>query len=64
MPEIFGYNRKNPEKPGGEFSKDFIKQLAVGTRCWLTTRLYLFLIRLDVAFPLRKPFLEGNKWVF
>jgi len=56
--------RKNPEKPGGEFSKDFIKQLAVGTGVGLRLDFTFFLIRLDVAFPLRKPFLEGNKWVF
>jgi outer membrane protein insertion porin family len=55
--------RKNPEKPGGEFSKDFIKQLAVGTGVGLRLDFTFFLIRFDVAFPLRKPWLVANKWV-
>jgi hypothetical protein len=56
--------RKNPEKPGGEFSKDFLKQLAVGTGLGVRLNFSFFLIRLDVAVPLRKPYLQGNnKWV-
>jgi len=56
--------RKNPQKPGAEFSSDFLKQLAVGTGIGLRLDFTFFLIRFDVAFPLRKPWLEGNKWVF
>jgi len=55
--------RKNPYKPGAEFSKDFLKQLAVGTGVGIRLDFTFFLIRLDVAFPLRKPFLHGNEWV-
>ena len=55
--------RKNPEKPGAEFSKDFLKQLAVGTGVGVRLDFTFFLIRLDVAFPLRKPYLVGNEWV-
>jgi len=55
--------RKNPYKPGAEFSKDFLKQLAVGTGAGIRLDFSFFLIRLDVAFPLRKPFLVGNEWV-
>ena len=55
--------RKNPEKPGAEFSKDFLKQLAVGTGVGIRLDFTFFLIRLDVAFPLRKPYLVGNEWV-
>ena len=55
--------RKNPEKPGAEFSKDFLKQLAVGTGVGIRLDFTFFLIRLDVAFPLRKPYLIGNEWV-
>jgi outer membrane protein assembly factor BamA len=57
--------RKDPNKPGGEFTADFIKQLAVGTGVGLRLDFTFFLIRFDVAFPLRKPWLSGsNKWVF
>ena len=56
--------RDNPQKPGGKFSKDFLKQLAVGTGVGVRFDFTFFLIRLDVAFPLRKPYLHGdNKWV-
>jgi len=56
--------RENPQKPGGKFSKDFMKQLAVGTGIGLRLDFTFFLLRLDVAFPLRKPYLIGNEWVF
>jgi outer membrane protein assembly factor BamA len=55
--------RENPEKPGAEFSKDFLKQLAVGTGVGIRLDFTFFLLRLDVAFPLRKPYLVGNEWV-
>ena len=57
--------RKDPQKPGGEFTGDFIRQLAVGTGLGLRLDFTFFLIRFDVAFPLRKPWLtSSNKWVF
>jgi len=55
---------KNPLKPGAEFSKDFLNQLAVGTGLGLRFNLSILLLRFDVAIPLRKPWLPaGQRWV-
>ncbi len=48
---------KNPLKPGAEFSKDFLKQLAVDAGVGLRFDLQILLLRFDVAVPLRKPWL-------
>ncbi|MFS8615392.1 MAG: BamA/TamA family outer membrane protein [Solitalea sp.] len=56
--------REDPLKPGAAFGKDFLKEIAVGTGMGLRVDLSFFVIRLDVAFPLRKPYLpEGERWV-
>ncbi|QDW26385.1 BamA/TamA family outer membrane protein [Pedobacter sp. KBS0701] len=40
-------------------------QLAVGTGAGLRVDATIFVVRLDVAFPVRKPYLpEGQRWVF
>lgn len=55
---------KNPSKPGAEFSKKFMEQIAVGTGVGLRFDLSFLLLRTDLAFPIRKPYLEeGNRWV-
>jgi outer membrane protein insertion porin family len=55
---------KNPNKPGSQFSSDFLSQLAVGTGAGLRFDLTFLVLRLDLAWPLRKPYLpEGNRWV-
>jgi len=46
---------EDTSRPGAKFSKDFIKQLAVGAGAGLRVDITLFVIRLDVAVPLRKP---------
>jgi outer membrane protein insertion porin family len=51
-----------PARPGAEFTKDWMKQLAVGAGVGLRVDVQLFVIRLDVAFPIRKPW-EQNPWV-
>ncbi len=53
---------EDPDRPGAKFSKDFIKQLAVGTGVGIRLDIQILVIRLDVAFPLRKPW-EENPWV-
>ena len=47
------------------FSKDFYKQLAVGGGLGLRLDFSFVILRLDLATPFRKPWLEENKrWVF
>jgi outer membrane protein assembly factor BamA len=60
---IWLYNN-DPDKPGAQFSKNFMKEIAVGTGLGIRIDVSVLVIRLDVAFPLRKPWLpEGNRWV-
>ena len=61
---IWLYN-ENPLKPGGKFSKDWYRELAVGTGIGIRLDISIMVLRLDVAFPIRKPWLpEGERWVF
>ena len=51
-------------KPGGKFTNHFLRELAVGTGVGLRFDITFLVLRLDVAFPLRKPFLpDGQRWV-
>ncbi len=60
---IWLYN-KDTLKPGGEFTNKFMKQLAVGAGVGLRADVSFLVLRLDVAFPLRKPWLpDGQQWV-
>jgi outer membrane protein assembly factor BamA len=53
----------DPNRPGGEFKANtFLKQLAVGTGFGLRLDFSFFVIRCDLAFPLRKPYLD-DPWV-
>ncbi len=61
---IWLYNN-DPKRPGTQFSKNFLKEFAVGTGIGLRLDLTILLLRIDFAMPLRKPWLsEGNRWVF
>lgn len=54
----------NEAKPGAQFSSDFLNELAVGTGAGLRIDLSFLVLRLDLAWPLRKPWRpEGNRWV-
>lgn len=55
-----------PGRPGSGFKlKNVLSELAVGTGAGLRLDATIFVIRLDVAFPVRKPYLpEGQRWVF
>lgn len=56
---------ENPNKPGGKFNSSFLKELAVGTGVGLRFDISFLVLRFDVAFPLRKPWLaDGERWVF
>ncbi|WP_235048343.1 translocation and assembly module lipoprotein TamL [Arcticibacter svalbardensis] len=52
-------------RSGAKFTKDFMKELAVGTGAGVRIDASILILRLDLAFPLRKPWLpEGERWVF
>ncbi|HRQ49283.1 MAG TPA: BamA/TamA family outer membrane protein [Agriterribacter sp.] len=54
----------NADKPGGKFTSKFLKELAIGTGAGLRFDISFLVLRLDVAFPLRKPWLpEPERWV-
>ncbi|MBD0368736.1 MAG: hypothetical protein ICV53_21840, partial [Flavisolibacter sp.] len=48
--------------PGSKFTSRFLSELAVGGGAGLRVDINLFLIRLDVEFPLQKT-CEQNPWV-
>ena len=55
---------KNIDKPGSQFSKNFIKELAVGVGAGLRFDFDFLVLRTDLAFPIRKPYLpDGQRWV-
>ncbi len=47
--------KKDTSRPGAEFTKDFLNQLAIGAGVGLRLDITLFVLRLDIGFPLRKP---------
>ena len=52
-------------KEGSVFSKSFLNELIVGTGAGLRFDFSFVILRLDLAFPIRKPWLpEGERWVF
>ena len=60
---IWLYN-KDTTRPGAQFTKDFLNQLAVGTGVGLRINLTILLLRLDLGIPLREPWLpSGQRWV-
>ncbi|MEC5167182.1 outer membrane protein insertion porin family [Flavobacterium sp. PL11] len=55
---------ENSEKPGAKFSKKFLSEIAVGAGAGLRFDFSFLVLRTDLAFPIRKPYLpEGNRWV-
>ncbi|MCL6462725.1 MAG: BamA/TamA family outer membrane protein [Flavobacterium micromati] len=55
---------ENSEKPGAKFSNKFLSELAVGAGAGLRFDFSFLILRTDLAFPIRKPYLsEGNRWV-
>ena len=52
-------------RKGGKFNKDtFLNEIAAGTGVGIRYDFNFFILRFDVAFPVRKPFLvESNRWV-
>lgn len=52
---------ENPVLPGGKFTSSFIKELGVDLGLGLRVDIQNFVIRFDLAAPLRKPFLPLGK---
>jgi outer membrane protein assembly factor BamA len=53
---------EDPNRPGGKFSKNFLNELAIGGGFGVRFDIVLFVIRLDIGIPFRKPW-EQNPWV-
>ncbi len=51
----------DPDKPEATFDKDFLKELAVGAGVGLRLDIQLFVIRIDAAFPIRRPWKPLNE---
>nr|WP_281336488.1 BamA/TamA family outer membrane protein [Flavobacterium eburneipallidum] len=55
---------ENPNKLGGQFTKDFMKQIAVGVGAGLRFDFSFLVLRTDLAFPIRQPYpVNGSNWV-
>ena len=57
---------KKIERPGAKFNRaTFMKELAAGTGVGLRADFNFFVLRFDLAFPIRKPYLpENERWVW
>ena len=57
--------KEEESRPGGEFNTNaFLSEIAVGTGFGLRYDFKFFVLRFDLAMPLRKPYLEEqNRWV-
>ncbi len=60
---IWLYN-EDSLKSGAKFSKNFLKEIAIGGGVGLRFDISFLVIRFDIAMPLRKPWLpQGDRWV-
>ncbi|MBA2746523.1 MAG: BamA/TamA family outer membrane protein, partial [Flavisolibacter sp.] len=60
---IWLWNDSNfTHKPGSKFTSQFLSQMAVDAGVGIRFDINIFVIRLDVGFPLKKPW-EENPWV-
>lgn len=56
--------KSDTSRPGGQFSSRFLKETAVNAGVGLRIDASIVVVRLDLAFPLRKPWLpENERWV-
>lgn len=62
---VWMYRDESSFGPGTRFTNQFLKQLAVSTGVGLRIDLSYFVLRFDLATPVRKPWLpETERWVF
>jgi outer membrane protein assembly factor BamA len=52
---------EDPDRPGAKFTKNFLKELAIGTGAGIRFDITLFVIRFDIGIPVREPWKE-NAW--
>jgi len=57
---------EDESRPGGKFEFDnFLNDIAIGSGVGIRVDITYFVIRLDFAFPIRKPNLPKNEnWIF
>lgn len=55
--------REDTLKPGAKFTGDFLRQLAIGGGLGLRFDVSFLVVRLDVAFPFRRPYPKGQEWL-
>lgn len=56
---------ENSSQPGGKLESDFIKEFGIGAGVGLRVDIQSFVIRFDLAAPLKNPSLpEGERWKF
>lgn len=57
--------RPNEQFPGGEFSNKFLREIAVSAGGGLRFDFSILILRLDLGFPVRKPWLpENDRWTY
>ena len=57
--------KKDPDRAGTMFTNQFLNQFAVGAGLGIRVDISFLVIRLDLAMPIRKPYLPGGPdWVF
>jgi outer membrane protein insertion porin family len=57
--------KPNPDIQADAISKNFYKEIAMGTGVGIRLDITFFVLRFDLAFPIRKPWLpEQERWVF
>ncbi len=55
---------KDVNRPGSQFTNEFINEIAVGVGAGLRFDFNFLVLRTDLAFPIRKPYLpDGKRWV-
>lgn len=61
---VWTYN-EDPNRPGGQITKDFYKQLALSAGFGLRLDFTYLIVRLDVGIPIRNPALpKSAQWIF
>lgn len=55
---------ENPNEPNAQFTKNFMKEIAVGVGAGLRFDFTFLILRTDLAFPIRQAYpVNGNNWV-